>query len=168
MPTINTIILVIIIYILKFKNMRIYLLLLLLIPFTIFSQDLEKIKMADTIYIYFKRDKNQYSLQNNSINLNNLNYYYTFEYAGKYRNYMTFVHHYSLSPKEKREKRSFLKKNKDYIITHDFLTKYDLAEATDLIGHKKRVYLIDYDDICWFSIKLVEVKVMGTWPQSIE
>ena len=62
----------------------------------------------------------------------------------------------------------YISKNKDIIITYDFLTKYNLGEATELIGHKKKVYLIDKEDISWFSIKLLEVKVIGTWKQSIE
>ena len=149
--------------------MKFYLYILLIIPYILFSQDLEKIKVADTIYIYFKRDKNQFSDSNNSINITNLNYYYSnFGIINPKSSYMTFMHHYSLSPEEKRERKSFLKKNKDIIITYDFLTKYNLGEATDLIGHKKKVYLIDSAEISCFHIKLVEVKVMGTWPQSIE
>ncbi|MNF03572.1 hypothetical protein D3C80_2029220 [compost metagenome] len=80
---------------------------------------------------------------------------------------MTFIHDY-LSPEEIKKSKSFLKKNKDIIVTYDFITKYNLAEATDLIGHKKKVYLIDDDDIGWFSIKLKEVKVMGVFYPSIE
>ena len=156
------------IYILKFKIMKIYLF-ILLISITVFSQDLEKIKKADTIYIYFKRDKNQFSNTNNSNNLNNLSYYYSnFGDINPKSSYMTFMHHYSLSPEERKEKKSFLKKNKDLIITYDFLTKYSLSEATELIGDKKKVYLIDYDEIGWFCIKLKEVTVMGVLKPSIE
>lgn len=54
------------------------------------------------------------------------------------------------------------------IITYDFLTKYNLEEATDLLANKKKVYLIDNDEIGWFTIKLKEVKVMGALPQSVE
>jgi hypothetical protein len=148
--------------------MRIYLFIYLFIPITILSQNVEKIKKADTIYVFFKRDKNQFSNSNNRIKLNDLNYYYTFGEGEKNQNYMTFVHHYSLSPEEKKEKKSFLKKHKDIIITYDFLTKYNLGEATELIGHKKKVYLINKDNVTWFSIRLLEVKVIGTWKQSIE
>lgn len=135
---------------------------------TFYSQDVEKIKKSDTIYVYFKRSKTQFSNTNNTVNLKNLNYYYIFSHVGETQISMTFIHHYSLSPEEKKEKKSFLRKNKDLIVTYDFLTKYNLGEATDLIGHKKKVYLIDDDDVGWFTIKLKEVKVMGTFPQSIE
>jgi hypothetical protein len=149
--------------------MKIYLFIYLLIPVSVFSQDIEKIKNADTIYICFKRDKNQFSTTNNSINLNNLSYYYSnFGVINPKSSYMTFMHHYSLSPEERTEKKSFLKKNRDLIITYDFLTKHSLSEATELIGHKKKVYLIDYDKIGWFSIKLKEVKVVGVLKPSIE
>ena len=149
--------------------MKIYLSIILLAPYVLFSQDLEKIKVADTVYIYFKRDKNQFSSSNNSFNLNNLNYYYSnFGITNPKSSTMTFIHHYSTTPEEKRERKSFLKKNKNLIITYDFLTKYNLAEATELIGHKKKVYLIDSAEIGCFHIKLLEVKVLGTWPQSVE
>lgn len=93
--------------------MKFYLYILLIIPYVLFSQDLEKIKVADTIYVYFKRDKNQFSDSNNSINPTNLNYYYSnFGIINPKSSYMTFMHHYSLSPEEKKEKKSFLKKIK--------------------------------------------------------
>ncbi|MEM0578353.1 hypothetical protein [Flavobacterium polysaccharolyticum] len=148
--------------------MKIYLFICLFIPITILSQNAEKIKKADTIYVFFKRDKNQFFEKNNRIELGNLNYNYIFRINETSQSFMTFVHHYRLTPEERRERKSFLKKNKDIIITYDFLTKYNLGEATELIGHKKKVYLIDKEDISWFSIKLLEVKVIGTWKQSIE
>ncbi|WP_431242506.1 hypothetical protein ACQ9BO_22175 [Flavobacterium sp. P21] len=129
---------------------------------------MEKIKNSDTVYVYFKRDKNQFSNSNNNIKPDDLNYYYVFGYNGKYQLAMTFMHHYQVAPQEIKVKKSFLKKKKDVIITYEFLTKYNLAEATELIGNKKQVYLIDEDDIGWFSLKLKEVKVIGTVPQSIE
>jgi hypothetical protein len=153
------------------KIFKLCVIILLIIPVHISSQNLEKIKKSDTLYIFFKKDKNNQHV-NEEITSNTkmkyYNYYYIFGYLGSYQILMTFTHHYSISPEEKKEKRSFLRKNKDLIITYDFLTKYNLAEATDLIGHKQKVYLIDDDDIGWFTIKLKEVKVMGTLPQSIE
>lgn len=149
--------------------MKIYLSIILLLPYVLFSQELEKIKEADTVYIYFKRDKNQFSTSNNSFNLNNLNYYYSnFGINNPTSSTMTFMHHYRLAPEQRKERKSFLKKNKNLIITYDFLTKYNLEEATALIGHKKKVYLIDSEEIGCFHIKLVEVKVLGTWLQSVE
>lgn len=148
--------------------MRFFLLPVLFFPLFMLSQDIEKIKKTDTIYVYFKRDKNQFSNSNNKINPNDLNYYYVFGYNGNYQLAMTFMHHYKLSPEKIKVKKSFLKNKKDVIITHEFLTKYNLAEATELIGNKKKVYLIDEADIGWFNLKLKEVKVIGTVPQSIE
>lgn len=132
------------------------------------SQNIEKIKKSDTIYVYFKKDKNQFSNSNNNINKDDLNYYYVFGYNSNYQLAMTFMHHYKLFPEEIKVKKSFLKKKKDVIITYDFLTKYNLAEATELMSNKKKVYLINEAEIGWFSLKLREVKVMGTVPQSIE
>lgn len=143
---------------------------LLLIPIIVFSQKIEKIKKSDTIYVFFKKDNGK-QFHNLEIPISKKkydNYYYVFGYIGTYQNSMTFIHHYSISPEERKEKKSFLRKNRDLIVTYDFLIKFSLAEATDLIGSKKKVYLIDYDDIGWFTIKLKEVKVMGTLKPSIE
>lgn len=133
----------------------------------IYSQSLDKIKQSDTIYVYFKLSKVQMHLHTKIIKNKKIEQRDQYFFPFKNSFSMTFTHDY-LSPEEKKEKKSFLRKNKDLIITYDFLTKYNLAEATDLIGHKKKVYLIDDDDVGWFTIKLKEVKVMGTFPQSIE
>ncbi|MBF4465602.1 hypothetical protein [Flavobacterium sp. LC2016-12] len=133
----------------------------------IYSQSFEKIKNSDTVYVYFKLSKDQIHLNTKIIKSKKIKlrdeYFFTFKNSFP----LTFIHDY-LSPEEIKKSKSFLKKNKDIIVTYDFITKYNLAEATDLIGHKKKVYLIDDDDIGWFSIKLKEVKVMGVFYPSIE
>lgn len=132
----------------------------------IYSQSFEKIKNSDTVYIYFKLSKNQMHLNTKIIKNKKIKqrdeYFFNFKDSFP----LTFTHD-QLSPKEKKISKSFIKKNKDLIVTYDFITKYNLAEATDLIGQKK-VYLIDDSDVGWFTIKLKEVKVMGALPQSIE
>jgi len=47
------------------------------------------------------------------------------------------------------------------IVNYDFLKTYDYKVATEILNKKKKVYLIDYDDIGLFSIKLKEVEVYG-------
>lgn len=128
----------------------------------IFSQNIDKIKKADTIYIYFKEDKN-FQIYSKSSLTTKLHETYFFNSIDKSWIYIQFIHQSLYYGEEKKIKKSFLKKNKDLIISYDFLSKFNPIEATDLIGHKKKVYLIDDKDICWFTLKLKEVKVVGTY-----
>lgn len=131
-----------------------------------FSQNLEQIKKADTIYVYFEYNKKN-QRHNKEVTTNTKQkyeyYYYIFSGIPNYQS-MTFLHHYNSSPEERIEKKSFFKKNKDVVITFEFLTQFDLGEATQLIGNKKKVYLIDKKDFRCGKIKLKEVKVMGVVP----
>jgi hypothetical protein len=46
---------------------------------------------------------------------------------------------------------------------------FSYENAKKLLFEKKKIYLIDYDDIGWFSIKLKEVKAMDySYLNSIE
>jgi hypothetical protein len=59
--------------------MKLYLYILLIIPHALFSQGLEKIKVADTIYIYFKNDNvNQIKNLDNS-KRQSFNYIFIFD-----------------------------------------------------------------------------------------
>lgn len=127
----------------------------------VYSQNFEKIKNSDTIYLYFKISKSQMHL-NTKITKNKQTkerdeYFYVFENSFS----RTFIHDYFVSPEKKKEKKSFLKKNENLILTYDFFKKYNSSELTDLIASKKKIYLIDYDEIGWFTIKLKEVKSMN-------
>ncbi len=145
------------------KNLFVMVVLIFSIKF--YSQDLEKIKKADTVYVYFKYNKNKQH-HNKEITGNTKQeydyYYYIFSDIPNYQS-MTFFHHPLLSPGVRIEKKSFLKQKKELIITFNFLTQFDLGKATQLIENKK-VYLIDSKDFRWGKIKLKEVKVEGTVP----
>lgn len=129
----------------------------------VFSQNTDKIKKADTVYVYFKEDKTHQLFEKEVPWIKNLYETYFFSTTDKSFLYMQFIHQSVYYEEEKKVKKSFLKKNKDLIITHDYLSKFNPVEATDLIGNKKKVYLIDDKDICWFTLKLKEVKVIGTY-----
>lgn len=130
---------------------------------TIYAQDLNKFIKSDTIYIFFKVSKDQHH-HNTKIKEKNITKERD-EYMFDYGNYhlFTFSPSNSISPEELKVKKSFIKRNKDVIVTYDFLKTYNYKEATALLNKKKKVYLIDYDDIGLFSIKLKEVKVYGYW-----
>ncbi|MBP6757845.1 MAG: hypothetical protein KA133_01220 [Flavobacterium sp.] len=140
---------------------------LLLFTVNLFSQNLDKIKKADTIYILFKNKIRYQEHYVQNINTNKTKYDdYFFLLSSWYPINLEFHHFYT--QEERKEKKSFLKKNKDIIVTYAFLTKFTLGEVTELIGNKKKVYLIDDNDIGWFKIKLKEVKVIGILKPSLE
>jgi hypothetical protein len=139
--------------------------------FQSYSQNIEKIKKADTVYIYFKKGKGQVHIKEKtpSPEIKYDTYIFSFDNIKKgYLNEMTILHRSRLNHIERKEKKPFLIKNKDLIVTYDFLTKHNLSEMTELLNNKKKVYLINYDDIGWFTIKLKEVKVIGVFKPSIE
>lgn len=134
----------------------------------IYAQDIDKLKKADTIYIYFKVSEEQIHF-NTKITRKNIiksRDEYSFKYGNNFP--ISFIHDYNYSAEENKECKSFLKKNRDLILTYEFLSQYNIGEATELIVNKKKVYLIDYDDVGWFRITLKEVKAFGPYVPSIE
>ena len=141
---------------LKKTGLLIIFFMLMLSSSFVYCQDFDKIKNADTVYIYFKNIhyKQIFLPQKNGFG----DYYFYFDkfYEFKQINF----YHTPLTPEERKEKKSFLKKNKDLIIDYDFLTNmYNYEKAKELLLNKKKIYLIDKKDFGWFSIKLIEVKV---------
>lgn len=134
----------------------------------IYAQDIDKLKKSDTIYIYFKVSEEQIHFNTKIIRRNNTKSRdeFLFKYGMNFP--ISFIHDYNQSPEEKKECKSFLKKNRDLILTYEFLSQYSIGEATELIINKKKVYLIDYDDIGWFRIILKEVKAFGPYVPPIE
>lgn len=132
-----------------------------------FSQNIDKIKKSDTIYIYFKKNVNFQEYYIRNIKNEKAKYDdYFFLLKSWYPINLEFHHFYI--QEERKVKKSFLRKNKDLILTYNFLTKFSLGEVTELIGHKKKVYIIDSDEIGLFTIKLKEVNVIGLYKPSIE
>ena len=95
---------------------------------------------------------------------------YSFKYLNEYNNYATirFRQGTTRSNGILKKSKSFLKRNKDIIVTNDFLKKFSYQDATELLERKNKIYLIDYNNHGWFTIKLKEVEVAGYWKQSIE
>lgn len=131
------------------------------LPIKIHSQNLDKIKSLDTLYIYFKNDSiTQLKVRNNAVNKENHNYELFFKIEStKIKQQLTLINSYRITPEIKWEKKSFLKKNKDIIVDYNFLKKMGIFESERLLLSKKHIYLIDYDNIHWFKIKIIEVKI---------
>jgi len=149
---------------------KLFLAVMFILNYTVYSQNIEEIKKAETVYVYFKYRKSEQHHNKEKwtkTNQNYDNYYYIFSYDPNYLS-INFSHFPLSTPEERIEKKSFIKKNKDLIITYEFLTQFNLAEATELLRDKKKVYLIDKKDFCWGKIILKEVDVLGTFPQHNE
>lgn len=141
--------------------MKLYLFILLTTSNILFSQDLEKIKNADTIYIYFKNDDvNQIKYLVNS-RLKSFNYTLFYDIKNiKPRQTFDFYQDYRTTiPETKLVKKSFLKKNKNIIVDYDFFRKLGFEEAYQLLLNKKKLYLIDYENIQRSKIKILEIKI---------
>lgn len=130
----------------------------------IVAQDLEKIKKADTIYIYFKEDKvKQIHHIETSRNQDKKYDTYIFNYSNEQISFQ-FSNLLTLN-NVRKEKKKFLKKNKDITLDYDFIKKVGNLYIAEMIGSfyyaKKVVYVIDNNDISCFKIFLKEVSIVG-------
>jgi hypothetical protein len=141
--------------------MKLYIYTLLIIPCLLFSQDIEKIKVTDTLYIYFKNDNvNQIKNLANSKHPS-FNYIFVYDLKGikPRQSFNLFEDYRTEIPETKLVRKSFLKKNKNIIVDYDFFCKIGFREAEQLLFNKKKLYLIDNDNIYCFKIKILEVKI---------
>lgn len=129
-----------------------------------YGQDINQLKKADTVYVYFKSGAGQvyYKEKTRTENLTYDNYFVSLK--SNPTNPVQFIHHYRFSPGVTTTKKTFLKKNKNVILNYEFLNSLTLNEVNEFLVDKKKVYLIDEDDIAGNKIKLKEVKVLGTPP----
>jgi hypothetical protein len=142
----------------------IYILFFLTFFCKIVAQDLEKIKKADTIYIYFKEDKiKQIHHIETSRNQDKKYDNYFFDYSNEQIAFQ-FSNRTTLN-NVRKENKKFLKKNKDIILNYDFIKKVGNLNIAEMIGSfyyaKKVVYVIDDNDIGCFKISLKEVSIVG-------
>jgi hypothetical protein len=135
---------------------------------TVYSQDLEFLKKMDTIYLEFKGKKNEkkYSIQtrlkpNNFdekafiLNLKNNKTTLNFEHV-KYKNWEK--KDANITSAIKKINKLFLKKNKNKIISTNFLDKYDYEEIVcEILTNTKVIYIIDFSEKRKKGIMLYEV-----------
>ena len=131
------------------------------------SQNLDKIRESDTIYIYFD-DKDLNQIHHIEKVPNKGLHYETYFFEFNNQNSIEFTHHYIIAKERRYEKKCFLKKNKDIIVNYQFLKKMGLVDATKLFfsntGKKKKIYIIEKKTIGWFKIFLKEVSTPGLLP----
>ena len=121
-----------------------------------YSQDFNKIKEADTVYVLFHKELYKQIYLPQKIGYGE--YFFSFDKFYEYR--QINFYHSPKTPEERKEKKSFLRKHKDILIDYNYLVNmYSYQNAKEFLLNKKKIYLIDYKDIGCFYIKLIEVKV---------
>ena len=149
--------------------MKIYfVLVLLLLLFTnTFSQNIEKLKRSDTIYVYFDDNKPNQIHHKDLLKHKNLDYD-TYYFQINSLSSLEFTHHYRIAKERRYEKRCFLKKNKDITVNYMFLKNLGFVDAVKLFysesGKKKKIYIIEKKSIGWFKIFLKEVTNHSLYP----
>jgi hypothetical protein len=155
------------------KYSLIVLIIILSFSTKIFSQDLEKIKNSDTIYIFFKQNfKNQMLYPSNKKDAKA--YYESIKVfledslndnLGKKQivfrffidDFLSYLFNYNNITITKN--KNFIDHNKDMIIDYNFLKQIGLREAKYLFESKQNIYLIDYNSISGKTVKLKKVKI---------
>lgn len=143
--------------------MKVFLFIILIFPSILLSQDMGQIKSADTIYVYFKNDNIDQIKNLANSKFQSFNYIFVFDLKEiKPRQSFSFFEDYRTGiPATKWVRKSFLKKNKNITVNYDFFKKLGFFEAEQLLFTKKRLYLIDYDNIQFFKVKVIEVKIVN-------
>ncbi|MBP4139480.1 hypothetical protein [Flavobacterium geliluteum] len=134
------------------KKSIIFIFVLLIYHISINAQDINHIKTLDTIYVKFKKSKNQIKeIKENG----NYRFYTIYLENNKNREYFNFTKpdYKDYSTDEKRsflprnEQKSFLKKHKKDIIGISFFNKYGIVKSTYTAFEKCNViYIIDCDE----------------------
>ena len=151
------------------KSIPIYFLLFLFSTYCVsYSQTLESIKNADTLYIYFdKEHKNTVKYHNANKHIDFYKNFIAYEFnphpssiihfnSNTYKDYDNLEK--DIKNDERIEKKSFLKKNKDIILDYAFFERYGFKETFFEI-YKKTVYLIDKEEIKGRKIKVKQVDI---------
>ena len=130
-----------------------------------FSQKVENIKKADTVYVYFNHGEFQELKEPNINSIKILEEKRNYEIKIDSANYVNFTEAKYLDFdrfEKKREsdikvkKKCFLKKNKNIIIDIDFIKKHGLKKVFFMICYKK-IYLIDKKEKTKRNVILKEV-----------
>lgn len=130
----------------------------------IIAQDLDKIKKADTIYIYFKEDRKKQIHHLITTSNKDKNYdEYIFDFSNRQVSF--YFSNRTTVNNVRKERKKFLKKNKDLILNYDFIEKIGNLYIAEMIGYiydaKKIVYVIEDKEIKCSKITLKQVRITG-------
>jgi len=124
----------------------------------IFSQNLENLKKADTLYIKFDHGKNQEKFFEGSINP-----FYIFFFHNSIYNQFRFKHLLTENYERITKQNIFLEKQKNKIIDGSFFSKYNTTELLDFFDKNRVLYIIDTDDFINDNIILKKVIFESTF-----
>ncbi|WP_263362292.1 hypothetical protein [Flavobacterium collinsii] len=101
-----------------------------------YSQNFDKIRKADTIYVFFKKENFKQMTMPQKKGYGD----YFFIFNEYYRNKHILFYHTSLTPEERTEKKYFLKRNKDLVVNYTYLINmYNYEDAKVLFFNKKKI-----------------------------
>jgi hypothetical protein len=142
-------------------------LLIISISGTIYSQDYDALKKADTIYVLFKGKKNERKSIAPQPKYNyDDRWYYFFGLDQRVAFYHFKYHSYerkiaNIVSEVKMVDESFIKQNKAKIITPRFLKKNDLCKiVAEILNHHRTIYIIDCTEKKDNKIVLYEVELL--------
>lgn len=132
-----------------------------------FSQNIEKLKRSDTIYVYFDNNTHDHIHHKDLSKFKNLHYdIYFFQIDSL--NSIEFTHHYRIANERRYVRKSFLKNNKDVVVNLSFMKKVGKLQSINFLfdksGRKKKIYLIEKSEIGCFRILLKEVSASRMVP----
>ncbi len=142
-----------------------FLILILFFSTFTFSQTISDLTKTDTIYIYFKEGVNQKKKEANRNSYDVLEEKCNYEIKFDSRNFINLSerkyldldkYDSKIKSDKKFVKKSFLRKNKNFIIDINFIKKYGLEQTYFLI-QTKNIYLIDSSEANYNKILLKEV-----------
>lgn len=160
------------------KNIYLVFTLLLLLINNCYSQELEKIKGREVLFILHNGTNGNYQskiiLQKHKDK--RTSFFYNFFVINKNEAQLqdvkitfTFNHYYDFDEEYKdnpvpyfKVNKSFLKKNKDIIITGEFMNKIGYIESLKLINNAKTIFLIDKTEKQEKEIIIKEVRYFST------
>ena len=136
--------------------------LLLTLTISCYSQDLEKIEQSEVLFILHDGANGNYQSKHvlQKPKKQRTSFFYNFVF--KEENYyskneeitFTFRHYYDYDEQFKNNpvpyfkvNKSFLKKNRNIIITGDFMRKIGYVKSVKLINNAKTIFLIDKTEI---------------------
>jgi hypothetical protein len=138
------------------------------------SQNLEKIKQSEVLFILHNGTNGNYQSKRISQKFKDKRASITYNFFFKEENYyslqsevMRFIYwHYSDFDEQYKDNpvpyfrlnKSFFKKNKDIIVTGEFMQKIGYIESIKLINNAKTIFLIDKSEIQKKEIILKEVR----------
>lgn len=137
--------------------------LLLFISFS-FSQikNLDSLKNAKEIYVFFEKGKYEKKEYEININGENTGIIYSFYFNKEKYPSLIFSHIFFQRPTILIKNKSFLKENKDKLLDYNFFKKYKLSDLVKIFNGD--IYLIEKKEFYEDKIIIRKVRVQTTIP----